>query len=582
MNDSRTLYRRLLGYVRPYRRSFALAAICMIVAAVTEPVFARFMGLLIDRGFKGDVRNLWIAPLFIVVLFSIRGVSQFSASYLLAYVSNRILLDMRRQMFAKLVRLPVPFLDRHPSASLITKLTADVTNVGGASTQVITILIRDSVAVIGLLGLMFYRSWQLTLITFVILPIIGVFAVRIGKRLREMNRRSQEATGDLLNVLQEATEGQKVVKIYGGQSYEEERFDTTNRALRGYAMRIAAASSASSPLTQFFGGMAFAGVVTAAIYQSTVGGLTAGNFTEFMSAMLLLMPALKQLADINGPLQRGVAAGESVFELLDAPVESNTGTVTLQRARGEIVFDHVSLRYPQTERDALSMISLAIAPGESVALVGGSGGGKTSLANLLPRFYTPTSGQVRLDGHPLETLTLESLRSQIALVSQDVVLFNDTIAANIAYGAQRDASRAEIEAAVHAAYLDDFVRAQPQGLDTMIGENGVRLSGGQRQRLAIARAILKNAPILILDEATSALDSESERHVQAAIERLMHGRTTLVIAHRLSTIERVDRIVVLDQGRIVEVGTHRELISRGGLYSRLYSLQYAARDVRAT
>ncbi len=573
--SGRETYLRLLSNLKPYRVASAVAVLCMLVGALSQTAFMKFLELLIDRGFKGEQRYIWLGPTIILSIFIVRAIAEFGQSFLLSYISNRVMFDLRARMFDRLLVLPVSYFDRLPSAQVITKLTADVNNIGGALAHVLTILVRDSLSVIAVFGYMVYLNWKLTLITLAIVPVVAGGVSYFGRRLREHSQRSQEVTSEMLGVLQEATDGQKVIKVYGGADYERERFGQTSNTLRGYAMRIARAIAASSPITQLSGAAALAGVVAAAIYLSTRGEMTSGQFTAFFAAWLLLIPPLKQLADVNAPLQRGIAAAESVFELIDAPQEADHGSIELAQVRGEIVFDHVSLRYENAERDSLVDVSLHVRPGESVALVGPSGGGKTSLANLVPRFYSPSAGRILIDGHPSESLRLASLRAQIALVSQDVVLFNDSIAANIAYGAQRSATRAEIEAAVRAAHLEDFVRTQPQGLDTQIGENGTRLSGGQRQRLAIARAVLKNAPILILDEATSALDSESERHVQAALEALMKGRTTIVIAHRLSTIEHCDRVLVLQKGSIVEQGTHAELIAKEGIYAKLHRIQYA-------
>lgn len=566
-------FSRLVGYVRPYRWPFAFAALCMAGAATTEPMFSAFMKTLFDEAFNGDKQYIWAAPLMIIGIFFVRGLCMFGAAYLLAYVANRVLLDIRVQMFRRLIELPVSFYDQHSSAKIITKITSDVTNVGGAVTQVITVLIKDTLVVLGLLAYMLYLNWQLTLITLTIFPLIALFARTMSDRLRRVSHGSQEATGDMLHVLQEVTEGQRVLKVYGGQAYETARFQTSNRRLRGFLMRLAVAQSLSGPVTQLLAALALAAVIATAIYQSTLGLNSVGEFGGFMTAMLLMLPPLKSLADINVPLQRGIAAAESVFELIDNDPEADSGTLEIKHAKGELLFENVSLTYPRAERPALQDIHLHIRAGESVALVGASGGGKTTLAHLVPRFYQPSAGRLLLDGIPIESLALTSLRQQIALVSQDVVLFNDTIAANIAYGTQRDATMEEIEQAAKAAYLHEFIMSQPDGYQTSIGERGVRMSGGQRQRLAIARALLKNAPILILDEATSALDSESERQVQAALEGLMRGRTTIMIAHRLSTIEKVNRVIVLDNGRIVEQGRHDELLENNKTYAHLYRLQ---------
>ena len=569
------VFLRLLGYFRPYRLRFFVAALFMVGAAASEPMFSAFMKLLLDQGFTGNAANIWRAPLLIIGIFLLRGICLFGSSYLLAYVANQVLLDLRAAMFAQLIRLPVSFYDQQSSARLISKITSDVTNVGSAAIQVVSVLIKDSFIVLGLLGYMLYLNWQLTLITAVMFPVIALFARGLSKRLRQVSKGSQEATGDMLQVLQEVAEGQRVLKVYGGQAYEAGRFENTNRSLRGYLMRLATAQALSTPVTQLLAAFALGAVIATAVYQNTLGLNSVGEFAAFMTAMLLMLTPLKSLADINVPLQRAVAAAESVFELIDAEPEADQGAVKIERARGEIIFQGVGLLYRGAENASLDNIQLHIRAGESVALVGPSGGGKTSLASLLPRFYSPTSGQILLDGQPIEHLQLASLRQQMALVSQDVVLFNDTLAANIAYGAQRSATQGEIEAAARAAHLHDFIISLPHGYETSIGERGVRMSGGQRQRLAIARALLKNAPILILDEATSALDSESERHVQAALQVLMQGRTTLVIAHRLSTIERVDRIVVLDHGRMVEQGTHAELLQHNGIYANLHRLQHS-------
>ena len=576
MQDSRDLYLRLLGHVRPHWKGFVLTLAATALAAATEPLFPALMKPLLDKGFgQGDQGWLAWLPLAIVGIFVLRGVAGFFASYGMSWVSNRVITDLRQLMFERLMRLPASYFDAHASSVPATRIAYDVNGVAAAATSTLTVLIRDTLSVIGLVGWLLYLNWKLTLISLAVIPLTALVVRAFSKRLRKLSLSAQEGMAQMNEVLQESIRGHKVVKIFGGEQHATSRFAQVNNALRGYGMRQAIAAAAVAPITQIFASVGLAIVVYVALQQSASNETTIGGFVSFITAMLLLLAPLKHLADINAPLQRGLAAAESVFRMLDEAAEVDAGTVTLGRARGEIEFTAVGLRYASTERDALANIDLAIRPGETVALVGPSGGGKTSLVNLVPRFYHAGSGRIRIDGQDIETLTLGSLRANIAHVGQDVFLFDDTVAANIAYGGKRDASRAEIEAAARAAHALDFIAAMPQGFDTVIGENGARLSGGQRQRIAIARAILKDAPILILDEATSALDSESERAVQEALEELMRGRTTLVIAHRLSTVERADRIVVLSQGRIAEIGNHAELLAAGGLYTSLYRLQFS-------
>ncbi|MCM2307894.1 MAG: lipid A export permease/ATP-binding protein MsbA [Sulfuritalea sp.] len=576
MHNSRELYLRLLSHVRPHWKGFVLTLAATALAAATEPLFPALMKPLLDKGF-GQGEQGWLAwlPLAIVGIFVLRGVAGFFASYGMSWVSNRVITDLRQLMFERLMRLPASYFDAHASSVPATRIAYDVNGVAAAATSTLTVLIRDTLSVIGLVAWLLYLNWKLTLISLAVIPLTALVVRAFSKRLRRLSLSAQEGMAQMNEVLQESIRGHKVVKIFGGEQHATSRFARVNNALRGYGMRQAIAAAAVAPITQIFASVGLAIVVWVALQQSASNETTIGGFVSFITAMLLLLAPLKHLADINAPLQRGLAAAESVFRMLDEAVEVDAGTVALGRARGEIEFAGVGLRYASTERDALASIDLAIRPGETVALVGPSGGGKTSLVNLVPRFYHAGSGRIRIDGQDIETLTLGSLRANIAHVGQDVFLFDDTVAANIAYGGKRDASRAEIEAAARAAHALDFIAAMPQGFDTVIGENGARLSGGQRQRIAIARAILKDAPILILDEATSALDSESERAVQEALEELMRGRTTLVIAHRLSTVERADRIVVLSQGRIAEIGNHAALLAAGGLYASLYRLQFS-------
>ena len=580
----RRLYFRLLTYVRPYTKAFGLAVLGMIAAAATEPLFPALIKPLLDSG-CGPGTQAALPPLVfaaaIVGIFTVRGVLTFSSSYLLAWVGNRVVLDLRAAMFARLIRLPARFFDDHSSGVVLSKVAYDVGGVTSAATTVLTVAVQDSIRVIGLLGWLLFLNWKLTLVALAVGPPIALFVRLLSRRLRSMAREAQHAMGDLVHVLEEAIECHKVVKIFGGQEYEARRFERANQRLRGFNMRQTVPAALSTPVTHILASFAFAIIVYIALQESLAARTTMGEFASFLIAMLMLLSPLRHLTEINAPLQRGLAAAESVFELIDAPGEEDKGTQSLARARGSIDFQSVSLTYPTRTEPALTSVSFALRPGETVALVGGSGGGKTTLANLLPRFYAPQSGRILLDGHDIQALTLESLRANLALVSQDVVLFNDTIRANIAYGRMGAAGEQEVIAAAEAAHAMEFIREMPQGLETLIGENGMRLSGGQRQRLAIARALLKNAPVLILDEATSALDSESERLVQEALDALMRGRTTLVIAHRLSTVERADRIVVLERGRIVESGTHAGLIARGGVYEKLYRIQFATDSVKA-
>jgi ATP-binding cassette, subfamily B, bacterial MsbA len=571
------LYLRLLRFVTPYWRVFALALLGMMIVAATEPALPALLKPLLDGTFveRDETIIRWM-PIVIVGLFVVRGLAEYLAYYSINWVGNKVVMDLRSTMFERLLELPTPYYDDNATGNLISKLTFDVTQVTAAATSVLTVIFKDTLAILGLLGYMLWLNWKLTLLALVMAPIIVGIVRLISVRLRHTSRETQRTMGDITQVLGEAVDGHKVVKLFGGQRYEGGRFRADANRLRRLAMKQAAAAAASVPVVQFVAALSLATIIYLATRQSGSDAVTVGGFVSFITAMLMLTAPLKRITSVNEPLQRGLAAAESVFELLDQKPELDHGRITLERARGEVRFEDVHFTYGTAAHPALEAIDLAIAPGENIALVGPSGSGKSTLASLVPRFYHPTRGRITFDGHDLETLSLESLRANIALVSQDVVLFNDSVAANVAYGAMNGAPRAEIEKAARAAHAMEFIGAMPEGLDTLVGENGVKLSGGQRQRLAIARALLKNAPVLILDEATSALDSDSERHVQAALEALMQGRTTIVIAHRLSTVERADRIVVLDRGHIVETGRHRDLLERGGLYAKLYRIQFAA------
>jgi len=574
--SGRQLYARLLRHVWPYRAALAAGVVAMIVGGLADAALVKLTGPLVNELFVQHNRQLvFLLPLGIVAVFVVSGIASFTAGYSSAWVSHKVILDLRRAMFAKVLRLPPAYFDTTATAMLVTKFTNDVNNIAGASTTVLTTVVRDSVTIAALLAILLWSNWQLTIIALVVIPPIGFVVRKFSRRLRTMSREGQRAIGGVAEVLDEAISNQRVVRIFGGQDYESARFEQASQKIRRYNMKHAVAAAGTVPVTQLIVACAIAAIIYFAAVQSFSGTTDVGHFVEFIAATGMLLQPLKRLTGVNEYIQKGLAACESVFGLVDEKPEDDRGTVSLDRARGAVRFAGVSLTYSGASRAALDNVSLDIRPGETVALVGASGSGKSSLIHLLARFYHPDAGAITLDGHDLETLTLESLRRQISLVSQNVVLFNDTIANNIAYGRGDAVTREAIVSAARAAHAMEFIDGLPQGLDTEIGENGARLSGGQRQRVAIARAILKDAPILLLDEATSALDTESERVVQAALETLMRGRTTIVIAHRLSTVEKADRIVVMSQGRIVEVGTHRELLDRAGVYAGLHRLQFA-------
>ncbi|MFS0756467.1 lipid A export permease/ATP-binding protein MsbA [Noviherbaspirillum sp. 1P10PC] len=568
-------FRRALSMFQPYRGRLALAFLGMILTASTEPMFPAVMRQLLDRGFVGKpTLDLWMVPVAIIGIFVLRGCSTFLTTYMMTWITSILLNSVRAQMFARMLNVPSAFYSTSSVGKVINAMMFESQQVIDMVRNVLTSLIRDSLTVIVLLGFLLWLNWRLTIVALILLPLTALVVRLTGKRMRKLTREYLEINAELTQVIEETTRANQVIKIFGGHKYESDRFEARASHLRRYSMRMASTTAATVPVTQLMAAFAVAVVIVIALIQSSRGQSTVGDFVSFITAMLMLLTPLKRLAEVNGPLQRGMAASEAVFGLIDAAPERTTGTPLAQRASGRLEFDDVSFSYPGQAQRALSHINLAIMPGETVAFVGMSGGGKSTLVGLVPNFYSVSSGEIRLDGQPIEDITLASLRAQIAMVSQNVVLFDDTITANIAYGdASPDMER--VHAAARAAYLSDVIRALPEGLDTMIGDNGSRLSGGQRQRLAIARAIYKDAPILILDEATSALDTESERAVQSALDGLMQGRTTLVIAHRLSTVERADRIVVLVGGEIVEMGSHAELLEQNGTYASLYHLQFA-------
>ncbi|SEA55089.1 lipid A export permease/ATP-binding protein MsbA [Paraburkholderia sartisoli] len=571
------VFRRLWPYIKPLMWVVVGAIVAMAASAATDAAIPALLKPLLDKGFGAHASDnaRWFVPVAVIGLALIRGVSQYASGYLLAYVSNKILLELRLKMFNRMIHTSVAFFQRETASTVINAIVFEVNQILNVLLSVMVTLVRDSLTVVFLLGYLFYLNWRLTLIVAVLLPGIGWLVGKINRRLRRLNREHQLLTNELSYIVEETVGGYKVVKVHNGEQYETDRFTAMSKRLRGYAMRMTISGGLAQPLTQFLASIALAVVITIAVVQSSSDQTTVGGFVAFVTSMLLIISPLKHLMDVNQPLQRGMTACELIFGLIDEPSEPEGGGKLLDRARGEVEFRDVSFMYGSNathNRHTLDQVSFRVAPGEMVALAGPSGSGKTTLVNLLPRFFDPTGGEILVDGVALPEYDLHALRSQIAMVSQDVVLFNDTVANNVAYGQTADPDK--VKAALRAANLWDTVEAMPHGIDTLVGDNGMMLSGGQRQRLAIARAIYKDAPILILDEATSALDSESERHVQAALETLMKGRTTLVIAHRLSTIERADRILVMEAGRIVERGSHRELLAHGGLYAHLHRIQF--------
>ncbi|MBV8666362.1 MAG: lipid A export permease/ATP-binding protein MsbA [Burkholderiaceae bacterium] len=566
--------KRLLQLTKPHRSRLALAMLTMAVTAATEPALASMVKSLLERGFaKPPQIDLWVIPAFVIGLILIRGVSTFTTTYLMTWVSTRLLNDMRRKMFDRLLDVPLTYYHSNSVGQVINSMMFESQQVIDMIKNVIVNAIRSSLTVVGLIGYLLYLNWQLTLITFVLLPATSVIVRATGKRLRKLTESYLAVNADMTQVLEETTRAHQVIKLFGGENYERARFEERAENLRRYSLKMASTFATTVPITQTLTAIALSVVIVIALIQASHGQQTSAEFVAFIMSMLMMLAPMKQLAEVNGPLQRGVAASEAVFNLIDAEGERTSGRILSERAKGRLDFVDVGFTYPGAEKPALSNIELSVTPGETVAFVGMSGGGKTTLVNLVPEFQAVTSGEIRLDGEPISTIALSSLRAQMAMVSQHVVLFDDTVAANIAYG-DTNPDPARIEAAARAAHLTDVIAGLPQGMETVVGDNGNKLSGGQRQRLAIARAIYKDAPILILDEATSALDSESERMVQKALDELMQGRTTLVIAHRLSTVERADRIVVLVHGRIVEIGSHAELLAREGAYANLYHSQF--------
>jgi ATP-binding cassette, subfamily B, bacterial MsbA len=566
-------YRRLLGYLRPHRPMFAVGVLGMTIFAATDAGWAAFVKFFLDGTFVDkDPRMVWLVPVALVGLFILRGVGDFMQTYCPGFVGRHIVKTLRGQIFDRYVNLPVAYFDTNPSGALLSKLTYNTEQVATATTDSVTVFIRDTLTIIGLIGYLLYLNPKLTLFSLVVGPLIAVLIRKINLLFRRYSRRIQNSMGDVTRVAKEAIEAPRVIRVFNAQAHEARLFDEVIEHNRRSHMKLMMTKGMSNPIVQTIAAVGLAGVLYLATVDAINGLMTVGEFTSFIAALMLITAPLRRLVNVAGPLQQGIAAAQSIFEVLDAPVEDRGGSHRVPRAKGEIEYRGVAFRYPTAAEPVLHDVSFHARPGETIAIVGRSGSGKSTLVGLLPRFYDPTAGQVLVDGVDAREFALEALRAQVSLVSQDVVLFNDSIRNNIAFGFP--ASDAEIAAAAASARVTEFSDQMPLGLETTVGDRGSLLSGGQRQRIAIARALLRNTPILILDEATSALDTELERQIQDQLEALMANRTTLVIAHRLSTVEKADRILVMEAGCVVESGTHAELLARDGQYAILHRLQF--------
>lgn len=566
---------RLFRYLPPYKGLIIGAGLAMIAGGGASSLIALVLGKLTDMGFyeHNKMVAVW-APVALIGISILHGGTQYLSSFLLVRVSQSLLLEIRTTMFERVLSWGEPSYMAHRCGEVQSKFINEASTALGTAANVMTTIIRDSIQIICLISVLIYHNWKLTLVTFIVAPLLALVLKWVSKRIRRLTTETQKTFGDLIGTIAEAYNGQRVVKIYDGLPYERERFREVNQRLKNLVLKSQRVSAAGTPLTQLVAMSGVSIVVVVALSQAQMGSLTIGEFTTFLSAMLLLMPPIRHLSSLNGATAAMTAAAESLFKFIDEEPEKDPGTTELQQVKGAVRFEDVQFAYPNSEKQAVKLFNLDVKPGEVIALVGSSGSGKSTLINMIPRFWAATKGEIYFDDVPQSSVTLKSLRQQIALVSQEVVIFDGTIADNIAYGCRDRVSEDDIWKAAEAAALADLIRSLPEGLNTPVGAGGSQLSGGQRQRISIARAFLKNAPILLLDEATSALDTESERRIQTSLDTLMKGRTTFVVAHRLSTIEGADRIVVMRDGQIVEIGSHVELMKLKGVYEHLYTIQF--------